>query len=591
MAIKRVKPALPVIETGNPLAYKLLFDAAFFERGGTTARELIQGNKGALTNGPTWQLREPGSCIDIVPNNDQVLYSGFRGIGDLKQRTIEFLIRMEGGGTIGYGHAMQITDAAMSNVLIDIQNDNYSGGWGFIYYAGYTNRERIWSIPHLTLNVWSHVIIRHNYSGDYTVDPAPDIWVNGVKQSLTDRWNSATTYSFSSDLDVSIGNRRSADECWDGQIAHLRIWGRLLTDSEIQRIIANPYCFYRDKKQTLGKAPAGTAYTSTLTETVTIVDTINKQTSRILSEVATIVDTVVKSTSRAFLETATIVDSMVKSTSRTISEVVTVVDTILKQTARTMSETATIVDTVSKQSTKVLTETITIVDSILKSTARTITETVTIVDTVLKSLSRPFLETITVVDTITRDFSKTLSETVTVVDTSIKSFARTISETVTIVDEVTILKVAVLVLEETITVTDNITRSVYKTLSETVIVGDEIIKQLAKTIRETVTVADELVRSMTRSFLETIAIDDIFNRSLNKTFTETVTIVDTLTKQFSKTLSETVTLVDTLTTAVFSKMRKGATYLFTKANKVITVLKTRSKGILGTKSDDKNVLQ
>jgi hypothetical protein len=67
------------------------------------------------------------------------------------------------------------------------------------------------------------------------------------------------------------------------------------------------------------------AFTTTLTETVTLVDTVLKLTSKVLTDVVTVVDTVLKLTSRVFVEAVTMVDTIVKTTSKVLREVVRVV--------------------------------------------------------------------------------------------------------------------------------------------------------------------------------------------------------------------------------------------------------------------------
>lgn len=279
----------------------------------------------------------------------------------------------------------------------------------------------------------------------------------------------------------------------------------------------------------------GTEYTSTLTEVVTLVDTLNKAESRTLTETVTVVDTVVKAMSRTLTEVATLVDTVVKQTSRTFTEVATVVDTLTKLTSKTLSESVTIVDTIVRALSRTFTETATLVDTVVKATSRTLSESVTLVDTVVKHTARTLSEAVTLVDSVVKSLSKTLSETVTLVDTMLKSVSRTLSEAVTLVDTV--------------------------------------VKQTARELSESVTVTDTITRA------------------IEKTLTETVTLVDSIVRSISRTFTESVSLVDTLTSEISSRMKKGVTILLTKAKQGIAIITNSRRVVLGTRKKDKNVIQ
>ena len=115
-------------------------------------------------------------------------------------------------------------------------------------------------------------------------------------------------------------------------------------------------------------------------------------------------------------ETAALTDTVIKTPSRTLSEAVTLVDRIVKQGYRTLSETVSLVDTVLKQGSKVLSDTVTAVDTIVRSVSRTLTDAVALADTVLKSAGRTLSDTVTLVDTFIRSMARTLTETITLND-------------------------------------------------------------------------------------------------------------------------------------------------------------------------------
>lgn len=130
----------------------------------------------------------------------------------------------------------------------------------------------------------------------------------------------------------------------------------------------------------------GTAYSETYTETVTVVDTVNKSTIRTLTDVVTGVDTINKSTSRTVSETVTVVDtfSYVFAYVRELLETIIVTDTITRSIERTLSEVVTAVDSIVRSIGKTLSEVVTAVDSILANVVigRTFEESVTVTDNV-----------------------------------------------------------------------------------------------------------------------------------------------------------------------------------------------------------------
>jgi len=151
----------------------------------------------------------------------------------------------------------------------------------------------------------------------------------------------------------------------------------------------------------------GTEYTKSLTETVTLNDSI------------------IRDTSKVFKETVTLVDSMRKSLSRRITETVTLVSSIT--TARIYSEhitdAITLVDTVrARISAKVLKEAVSLSDSISKQVqyVRSLVESITLADaiSVARLYARSFVESISLTDSLSKvaQFGRHLVETISLRD-------------------------------------------------------------------------------------------------------------------------------------------------------------------------------
>lgn len=193
---------------------------------------------------------------------------------------------------------------------------------------------------------------------------------------------------------------------------------------------------------------------------------------------------------------------------QTLSDTVTLTDTVLKQAGKALSDTTTITDAIVKQAIKVITETITHTDTVIRAMGRTLTDTVTISDTVLKQDGRTLLETVTHTDALVRTPGKVLTETVTYTDTIVRQIARTLTETITYTD--TVLKQMMRALSETITYTDALTANkvTIKTLSETVTYTDVLTRIPGKVLTETATITDAILKQASKVLSEIITIFD-----------------------------------------------------------------------------------
>lgn len=144
------------------------------------------------------------------------------------------------------------------------------------------------------------------------------------------------------------------------------------------------------------------AYTinSSLSETITLVDTLRRSVSRRLSEVVTLVDIFRRSTSRRLAEVVTIVDSISKTkvTVKSLSEVITIIDTLRRMTGKSLREVVTIVDRVSRLSTRRFTETITVTDRVIRAAYKRFVESITLSDSFVLSRRKNFYETVTIID-------------------------------------------------------------------------------------------------------------------------------------------------------------------------------------------------
>lgn len=130
--------------------------------------------------------------------------------------------------------------------------------------------------------------------------------------------------------------------------------------------------------------PGGTLYTLTLTESLTLTDSLIKKATKLCSETLTIADTFLKSLSRQFSETLILTDTVekIKIYLKELTESVSLTDVFRGIANKVLQETISLTDSISKLQNKVISETITLADSIIKKIHKTFTETLTLTDVV-----------------------------------------------------------------------------------------------------------------------------------------------------------------------------------------------------------------
>ena len=292
----------------------------------------------------------------------------------------------------------------------------------------------------------------------------------------------------------------------------------------------------------------------TMSETVTNSDTIKKDTSKPLTQTITHTDSIIKAITKLLTtETVTHTDSVtpVKTFLKTLSESVTLSDTLKRDIAKTLTEAATLSDTIKKDIAKLLTtETVTSSDTLtkIKLTLLTLAETVTHTDTLIRQAQKTLSETSTMADSLTKQSQKTLSESSTLSDSlvAIRSFLKTLSEAATLSDS--LVKQTTKLATETITHSDTIKKDTSKTRTETVTHTDSLTAQKSylKQLLETVTHTDTLIRQTAKLIANTITLSDTIKKDTSKTRTESVTYTDSLVKQGQRVFVETVVFTDSI---------------------------------------------
>lgn len=119
---------------------------------------------------------------------------------------------------------------------------------------------------------------------------------------------------------------------------------------------------------TVGVRQGATAYTQTLSDTMTLTDSILKTTGRKLVETLTLTDTLtsIRLKFSTLAESLSLSDSLVRTAGKVLSETVTLSSSLVKTLGAVFSETITLTDTTIRSFGKVLTESLSLVTSLSK---------------------------------------------------------------------------------------------------------------------------------------------------------------------------------------------------------------------------------
>lgn len=272
------------------------------------------------------------------------------------------------------------------------------------------------------------------------------------------------------------------------------------------------------------KGPSGEEFTETVTESITIADTIQKDVVMgALTESLAIADTISKAISLYKTESLSIADSIsrVFAAKRTLTESVAITNTISTALIKivTVSESISIADSISRvwAAKRTLSESIAIADSISRVWAakKTLAESLSITDSLTKATTKALNETIDIADSISRVWvaKRILTETLAIADSLSKIFTayRTLSESLSIADTISRVWSAKRTLSEDVGITDSLSHiwTAKLTLSETLAIADTVSALLTyiKVLTESISIADSLtsVRLLLKTLSETLS--------------------------------------------------------------------------------------
>jgi hypothetical protein len=237
-----LKPRKPVINWENPVTNGLVFDAPLFERGGTVANDLAGSLKGSITaSGATWETNLYGADLAFSAAASNVAYTVPVGgkLESLTSMSYEALVYSTGlgGGSLGRIFEKGNTNGYFlcymeSSTLLQI-------------FSGFTT-DGAWNIP-FTENVWNHVVLTYNNS---SVSNVPVAYINGELVTVTQS-QAPVAPLLADDATFNIGNNSGGTRNWNGKIAYVRAWNRILVPSEVTTLAANPWSIYKQSSTLL----------------------------------------------------------------------------------------------------------------------------------------------------------------------------------------------------------------------------------------------------------------------------------------------------------------------------------------------------
>lgn len=111
----------------------------------------------------------------------------------------------------------------------------YNDVTGYLFQCPFSVTIGIFSFPRPTTGGWHHIAVAYDASN---VANVPDIWLDGVKQTVTTTSTPVGTVTTLSGT-WFIGNRSNAGRNWDGLISHAAIWnGYMLKAPEVSVLAA-----------------------------------------------------------------------------------------------------------------------------------------------------------------------------------------------------------------------------------------------------------------------------------------------------------------------------------------------------------------
>lgn len=137
------------------------------------------------------------------------------------------------GQTAGRIISKETGSSSTNSIAITTRGTNTIG----LGVAGVVALQRITANNTLLLGQWLHVVVVYDGSA---IGANQHIYINGIEPAYSSTAD-ATVPGANAGSSINIGGTSSANRTFDGQIANLKVWNRVLARSEVLRDYQNPY--------------------------------------------------------------------------------------------------------------------------------------------------------------------------------------------------------------------------------------------------------------------------------------------------------------------------------------------------------------
>jgi hypothetical protein len=198
------------------------------ETGGATAFDSSVNGLNATVNGATFSTGYASNALALNGNNNNATFTS----ADAAQTTVAAWVRADGSGNSQYPFILG-TPGYHIIFRLDGTANNNSLDFATAQTANNTlpvNGEWNTAPNTVSTGAWYHVAISYDKTSLANV---PALYINGVRMAFTTSSNpSVKTPAYTGT--TYIGNRPDGARGWNGLVDDLRIYNRLLADSEVQ---------------------------------------------------------------------------------------------------------------------------------------------------------------------------------------------------------------------------------------------------------------------------------------------------------------------------------------------------------------------
>lgn len=215
----------------------------------------------SLVGGVAWIGTGLGYALDFNAVNSRVDVSSCPTIDDI----------FAGGGTIS---AWINFDSAGESNSGRIANKNDTAGWIFYLSAGvdiyflhdFSGGIAYWYADvNLSTNAWHHVTVTYDNS---STGNDPIIYINGAAKAVTEGAAPSGTAESDAGVDLQIGSNSGLNRDYDGEIANLYLWDRILSADEAALLYHNNTAMFQQRRISdwIGAVPQATGWGGLLSD-------------------------------------------------------------------------------------------------------------------------------------------------------------------------------------------------------------------------------------------------------------------------------------------------------------------------------------